>query len=106
MSLALWALKPGPRVGTDGLGQYKMPDMQDSIRKQRGRFLGELLVFPEVRRRQNLDYIFLKEGSIIFTRGYSMFLPAVQRHGHREGGIGVLGVGTFRSCSLSRDGKP
>ena len=27
------------------------------------------------------------------------FLPAAQRHGHKEGGVGV-GVGTFRSCSL------
>ena len=28
-------------------------------------------------------------------------LPAAQRHGHKEGGIGVgVGVGTFRSCSL------
>ena len=32
---------------------------------------------------------------------YNQFLPAAQRHGHMEGGIGVrVGVGTFRSCSL------
>ena len=29
--LALRAFKGGPRVGTEGLGQYKMPGMQDSI---------------------------------------------------------------------------
>ena len=29
-------LGSGPRCGPDGLGQYKTPDMQDSIRAQRG----------------------------------------------------------------------
>ena len=29
---------------------------------------------------------------------FETFLPAAQRHGHKEGGIGDLG--TFRSCSL------
>ena len=33
---------------------------------------------------------------------YTSFLPAAQRHGHKEGGVGVgVGdLGTFRSCSL------
>ena len=30
--LAQRSLRPGPRVGTDGLGQNKMPGRQDSIR--------------------------------------------------------------------------
>ena len=30
-------LRPGPRVGTDGLGQYKMPIVQDSRCAKRGR---------------------------------------------------------------------
>ena len=29
-----------------------------------------------------------------------LLLPAAQRHGHKEGGIGVGDLGTFRSCSL------
>ena len=30
-------LRPGPRVGTEGLGHYKMIGNQDTLRAQRGR---------------------------------------------------------------------
>ena len=38
--------------------------------------------------------------SLLTPVSVSPFLPAAQRHGHKEGGIGVGDLGTFRSCSL------
>ena len=50
-------------------------------------------------QRSKIDYI--------PTVSSDIFLPAAQRHGHKEGGIvGVGVVGTFRSCSLFLHGKP